>query len=183
MNGACGEHSLRVARAGALVEHYQKTFELALRFWERRNSLFLILIAVLALAAILSVLEQPITTILTEALQRQLGGDQINGTIKDQIKEGMPQAFNLTIAALVVAIFYLTANLYHRTGSIMSLYVYLAHLENSIRHELEISGAEHAFSREGDFYRSHGFRMSRFIGLSYKFVLGLLLLSFFALRI
>ncbi len=42
----------------ALVDHYQKTYELVLHFWERRNRQFLVLMGLLAAAALVTIFQE-----------------------------------------------------------------------------------------------------------------------------
>ena len=74
------------------------------------------------------------------------------------------------------------ANVYHQSGTIIRQYGYLDALERSIRRELNCEEGEKAFTREGQFYSKKSEWRSRLIGLSFKAVLGSLLLAFFLLR-
>ncbi len=179
--GEVWESELLEARAEALVEHYQKTYELVHGLWEQRNHQFIILVCVLAAAGFLTYVQNVIVAAMPEYLANTLAG--LSDEAKKAIKDGFVPAFNLLLAFLVVSVFYLMANLCHRSGTIISLYGYLHALETEIRQELRLPEEAHAFTREGTFYRVTGHRVSRLIGVAYKAVLGLLLLSFFALRV
>ncbi len=95
----------------------------------------------------------------------------------------LPLAYRVVVTFLLVAVFYLMANLYHRSGVIINYYQYLGVLEGKIRHALGFSPDEIAFSREGRFFDITGSRMTRWIGFSYKLILGSLILLFFVSRI
>ena len=168
-------------RAAALVEHYQKTYELVLRFWEQRNHLFLVLASVVAAAALLTYVQGAAVRIAVEAVVNSLPKDATQ--THDEIRSNLPLAFDMLIAFLVVAVFYLMANLYHRSAHIINYYSYLRRLEIEIREELKFEESKIAFTREGSFYETTGLPKSRLLGLSYKVVLGSLLFAFFFLRI
>jgi Trk-type K+ transport system membrane component len=168
-------------RARAMVEHYQKTYELVLRFWEQRNQLFLVLASVVAAAALLTYVQTAALRIAEGALMASLSKDATQ--TQEEIRANLPLAFDMLIAFLVVAVFYLMANLYHRSAHIINYYTYLRRLEIEIRDELKFEARTIAFTREGTFYERTGLPKSRLLGLSYKVVLGSLLFAFFFLRI
>lgn len=167
-------------RAEALTSHYQKTFDLTLRFWDRRNQLFLILVSVLAVAALLTLVQ----TRAVAFLYKWLG--EIGAMGKEAAaweRADVELAVKMLIAFLVVAVFYLMANLYHRSTTILNYYTYLAQLEIEIRDELRIEADKHAFSRESTFYRERGQPTSSIIGKAYKAIVLALLIAFFILRL
>ena len=164
------------ARIDALTEHYQKTYELVLHFWERRNRQFLILVGVLAVAALATIFQHP----LLAAAKAYLEEKKIANA---ELAEALPLAYRVIVTFLLVAAFYLMANLYHRSGVIINYYQYLGLLEQRIRNEFGFGPNDVAFAREGRFYRVTGSRMTRWIGFSYKLVLGSVTLLFFASRI
>ena len=83
---------------------------------------------------------------------------------------------------LLVAVFYLMANLYHRSSLIINYYSYLGQIERKLRAELGLGTNRVGFTREGEFYRDTGRRMSSLIRLCYKLVLCALLALFFTSR-
>jgi len=160
----------------ALTEHYQKTFELVLHFWERRNRQFLVLMGLLAVAALATIFQHP----LIAGIRAYLAEHKLTDS---ELVASLPLAYRVLVTFLLVAVFYLMANLYHRSGVIINYYQYLGVLERRIRDELGFSADELAFSREGRFYKITGSRMTRWIGFSYKLILGSLMLLFFVSRV
>ncbi len=171
---------LATLRAAVLAEHYQKTMELVIHHWERRSRQFVTLVAVLAGAALVAFARPLIAPALKEVFLKYVPLKDANLTRLDALT---PVAGDLILAFLVVTVFYLTANLVNRTSIITNYYVYLQRIEPELRKALEISPSQVVFSREGDFYRAVGAYNSRLIGRSYKAILGLLLLFFFAARL
>ena len=155
-----------------------RTYELVLHFWERRNRQFLVLMGLLAAAALVTIFQEPLLAFVLLhylALQKPTDGELIIASL--------PLAYRVVVTFLLVAVFYLMANLYHRSGVIINYYQYLGVLEGKIRHALGFSPDEIAFSREGRFFDITGSRMTRWIGFSYKLILGSLILLFFVSRI
>lgn len=180
MAGELAALEIDARRAEALVGHYQKTYELTLKFWEQRNRLFVVLVSVIAGAVLLSFAEQPTITLAGNALMKAA---DLSGAEAKEIKAAIPQVFKLLIAMLVLCVFYLMGSLFHRTQTIVKYYVYLAHMEAEIRRELRIDPKSIAFTRESTFYVRHNSLASRLVGQLYRFVLGGLLVSFFAFRL
>lgn len=174
------ESDLVRTRAEALTMHYQKTYELTLGFWNRRNQLFLILVSVLAAAALLTLVQSRAVAFL----YKWLGDIGAIGRQDATWERGdIELAVRMLIAFLVVAVFYLMANLYHRSTTILNYYIYLAHLEKEIRDELRIPEGHLAFTRESTFYGERGQPTSTIIGKSYKAIVLALLAAFFILRL
>lgn len=167
-------------RAAALAEHYQKTIELVSHYWERRNRQFIILTSVLAAATFVTIVQRPLIVAFKHLIANYLN---VTGDERKLIEESLPLAFDLIVAFLVVAVFYLMASLYHRSGVIINNYQYLGRLEREIRSDLQVPEDWIAFSREGKFYRITSLRMTRLIRSAYKVVLGSLLVLFFASRL
>jgi hypothetical protein len=94
----------------------------------------------------------------------------------------LPQAYSVVVTFLLVAVFYLMANLYHRSSLIVNYYRYLGRLERDLRTELGLGPSTVGFTREGEFYRDTGRSMSTLIRLCYKLVLCSLLALFFTSR-
>jgi hypothetical protein len=174
-DGKAAESSLRETRAVALTEHYQKTYELALHLWERRNRQFVTLAAVLAVAAVVSILQDPLIAATGVYLKKTLTEEQV-------VLASLPQAYSVVVTFLLVAVFYLMANLYHRSSLIVNYYRYLGRLERDLRTELGLGPSTVGFTREGEFYRDTGRSMSTLIRLCYKLVLCSLLALFFTSR-
>jgi tetrahydromethanopterin S-methyltransferase subunit G len=164
-----------------MAEHYQKTMDLVTRVWERRNRQFIILVAVLAAAVLVAFARQLIAPALETVIFAHLPG--LNSAAAERLRAFLPLASDLLLALLLVTVFYLMASLAHGTGWIINSYLYMSMLEREIRQQLKISRDQIAFTREGPFYEVTGSKLTRVIGLCYKSVLGLLLLSFFTSRI
>ena len=64
MNGAHALDGLATVRAEALVEHYQRTREQLTRDWVDRNHRYSLLVALLAVAALLSFVQGPVVRAL-----------------------------------------------------------------------------------------------------------------------
>jgi hypothetical protein len=178
-NGEGAASSLRETRAATLAEHYQKTYELALHLWERRNRQFVTLAAVLAVAAVCSILQDALITAARLYLEGLLKDAKTDVKV---VLEALPQAYNVVVTFLLVAVFYLMANLYHRSSLIVNYYSYLGRLERDLRADLGIGPSQIGFTREGEFYRHTGRGMSTLIRLCYKLVLFALLALFFTSR-
>ena len=168
--------SLDTTRAAALTEHYQKTFELVLHFWENRNRQFLMLTGLIAATALATIFQRP----LLAAMGGYLKGHNLSDP---DLVTALPLAYRVVVVFLLVAVFYLMATLYHRSAVIINCYQYLGVLERSIRGELRLGPHDLAFSREGRFYQITGSWTSRWIGFSYKLILGSVTLLLFASRI
>ena len=176
MNDGSASVSLATTRISALTEHYQKTFELILHFWENRNRQFLMLTGLIAATALATIFQHPLLAAIEGFLKT-------NNFLDPDLVTALPLAYRVLVAFLLVAVFYLMATLYHRSGVIINGYQYLAVLERRIRRELYLGADEIAFSRESRFYQITGQRMSNWIGFSYKLILGSVTLLLFASRI
>ena len=169
-----------VARAAAVVDHYQKTAELITHHWERRAQQFVTLVAVLA-GAVLVAFSRPLIAPALEAFV--LAYVKLTGESLVRLQALTPVAGDLVLALLVVIVFYLTASLVNRTSIIMNYYLYMSLLEEEIRGALNVPKGQFAFTREGVFYTLASSSMTRLIGRCYKAVLGSLLFLFFAARL
>ena len=170
--------SLATVRAAALVDHYQKTMELVTHHWERRSRQFVTLVAVLAGAALVAFMRPLIAPALTALILERL--PKIEPAVVERVT---PVAADLLLGFLVISVFYLTASLLNRTNLITNYYGYMEELETEIRGALGFLPPSIAFTREGEFYRVVGSDISRLIARCYKWVLGLLLVFFFAARL
>lgn len=131
-----------------LVDHYQRTYELTLQLWSQRNRIFLILLAVVGVAAVLTYRPTDANPLLAAWLGRLLG-------IQDEARIAKLQGsfpFALLHTGLLIVVFYLTVNLCHRALSVLRNYSYLGVLEREIRSILEMGEDSYAFTRESDFY-------------------------------
>jgi len=189
MNGVRELDNLTGVRATALVDHYQKTRDQVSRAWEQRNHRYLLLVGLLAAAIVLSFAPIIVELVgrytlveLSEVLKKAAPGNK--DTAKDVAALSLAARWDvvLTIVMIVVlvSVFYMMTDLFHRSSLLVSSYVYLALVENEIRSVLQTNVA---FTREGSFYRATGARMSVLIGLVNKGMLGCLLFVFFTLRL
>jgi len=184
---------LATVRAQALVEHYQKTREQLTRDWVERNRRYSLLVAMLAVAAMLSFVQGPIVQALGRLSTGELsallgkmttlGNPDLSSIVASLLVYNASVIYDLLMIAFLVLAFYLTTDLFHRSSMLGSGYVYLALMEHEIRGAL-LFGEEHAaFTREGAFYRATGRRMSKLIGWVTKGMLATLLVLFFAARL
>jgi hypothetical protein len=168
------------ARAGAVVDHYQKTAELIAQHWERRGRQFVTLLLVLAGAVLVAFSRPLIAPALETAVLNYV---KLTGDSLARLQALTPVAGDLVLALLVGSVFYLVASLVSRTSIIINYYLYLSLLEDEIRAAFAIPAGQFAFTREGVFYELASSSMSRLIGRCYKAVLGSLLFLFFAARL
>ncbi len=162
-----------------LAEHYQKTFELALMTWEKRNQTFLLLLAVVGAATLLTFNVPQAQPLLADLITKVLG---ITDTKRAaELRNSFP--YGLLQSILLMVVLYLTLLLYHRTATIQRFYRYMAILENEIRLGLGLNGDTASFTRESTFYQAYKPVLGRFVAATYIGMLGLLLASFLGFRI
>jgi len=164
---------------GLLADHYQKTFELTLETWERRNRTFLLLLVVVGVATLLTFNVAQAEPLLVDWIAKLLG--ITDGSRIRELRGSFP--YGILQSILLMVIFYLTVVLYHRTATIHRFYKYLALIEPEIRHGMNLSPHSHSFTRESTFYLKHKPFLGRFVAASYVGSLGLLLVSFLGARI
>jgi hypothetical protein len=157
-----------------LVEHYHKTFDLTTRLWEQRNRLFLFLIGVIGLSAILTFRGSEANPLFLDMIIKILGITDVNRV--NEIRGSFP--FALLHGVLLLVVFYLMFNLYHRALSVLMQYAYLGSLEKEIRESLQFKVDEKAFTRESDFYWRNRPALMGTVKWVYMLLLGLLLLAF-----
>src|SRR4029079_6485371 len=132
----------------ALIDHYQKTYELTYSLWQQRNSTFLILIGIVGVATLLTFQGPQAEPLLADA-----GAKLIHITDPErtaELRSGLP--FSLIHATILAAVFYLVVNLSHRAAYVLRNYRYLARLEENIRDRLKLPPGSVAFMRESSFY-------------------------------
>lgn len=162
-----------------LVDHYHKTFELTSRLWEQRNRLFLLLIGVIGLATVLTYSETETNSLFVDLVIKALGIEDSSRIA--ELKSSFP--FALLHSILLLVVFYLMFNLYHRAVSVLMQYAYLGALEMEIREALMFNPGTRAFTRESDFYWSQRPKLLGSVKWVYIGLLGLLLGSFLVGRI
>lgn len=161
------------------AEHYQHTYELTLKMWEQRNTTLLLLLLVVGGATVLTYNVPQARPLLVDLIAKVLAI-----TSPDRLKElQLSFPYGLVQSILLMIILYLMVILYHRTVFIRRCYRYLAALEPEIKAGLALPPAAVAFTRESTFYKQDAAPFSRYVGLTYIVMLGLLLLSFLGLRI
>jgi hypothetical protein len=162
-----------------LAEHYQKTFELTLMTWEKRNQTFLLLLGVVGAATLLTFNVPQAQPLLVDLVMKVLGVTDANRAT--ELRASFP--YGLIQSILLMVVLYLMLILYHRTATIQRFYRYLAALENELREVLALTGNAASFTRESSFYQAHKPVLGRFVAASYIGMLGLLLVAFLGLRI
>jgi hypothetical protein len=165
--------------AELLTEHYQKTFELTLEVWNHRNQTFLILLAVVGAATLLTFNASQAQPLLVDVIAKLLSIESAER--QQELRTSFPYGLIQTILLMVVL--YLTLVLYHRTAFIQRNYRYLAQLETEIRSAIGLASPSVAFTREGRFYETNSPVLRHAVGLAYIGMLGLLLLAFLGMRI
>lgn len=166
--------------AEALVEHYQKTYELTYEMWRQRNRTFLLLLGVIGVATLLTFRAPEANSLLVDLIRKLL--DVSDPARIDELRKSFP--FGLLQSILLIAVFYLMVNLYHRALYVLRNYSYLSKVEQEIRQELGLAGGTVSFTRESTFY--WGGRHGSLLGLVkwvYIAFLGLLLVAFLGGRI
>ena len=162
-------------KAELLIQHYQDTYQLTYQLWQQRNRLFLILLAVVALACLL-VYAPETNSILLSWLGQVVG-------ITDQERLILSIQYTLIQGIILAVVFYIMVNLFHRATYILRNYRYLAALEDEIRTAMGLGDADHAFTREGKFYWSDRPRALSTVKYVYVVFLGALLLGFLGGRL
>jgi hypothetical protein len=157
-------------KAELLTQHYQDTYQLTYQLWQQRNRLFLILLAVIALASLLTYAPET-NSILLAWLGKAVG-------ITDQAKLTASVPFALMQAAFLAVVFYLMVNLFHRALYILRNYRYLGELEKEIRTALDLKASEFSFTRESQYYWSDRPWVLGTVKYVYVVFLGVLLLAF-----
>jgi hypothetical protein len=166
-------------KVSVLVEHYQKTYELTFEMWKQRNRIFLILLAVISIATLLTFRVPEANSLLVDLIAKLLG-------VSDQTRiEGLRQSFpfGLLQSVLLTAIFYLMVNLYHRAVYVLRSYSYLSELEREIREHLKLPENSVSFTRESTFYWGKQHSLTNLVKWVYIAFLGLLLGAFLVGRI
>ena len=162
-----------------LAAHYEKTYETTLKVWEQRNRTFLILLAVVGVATLLTFKVSQAQPLIVDLIAKIFA-------IKDTariaaLRISLP--YGLIQSILLMVILYLMIILYHRTTFILRNYQYLDAVEKEIRKGLKFPDDRVAFSREGSFYKEHKPYLAKFVGLAYIVMLGVLLTVFLGMRV
>lgn len=162
-----------------LIGHYDQTYDLTYKLWEQRNRTFILLLIVIGAATLLTFDASQANPLLLDLYAKLLGitsADRIN-----QLRSSFP--FGLLQSILLLIIFYLMVNLYHRALYILRSYHYLAAVEEEIRQYLGLSDTSISFTREGKNYQKNYSSLQSMVKWVYIVLLGLLLLAFLLGRI
>ncbi len=162
-----------------LAEHYQKTYEVTYEFWKERNNTFLALLGVIGVGALLSFGTQDTNSLIVYAIAKFLGVTDV--VYIESLQKSFP--FALLQSILLIVVFYLMVNLYHRTVTVLRNYCYLADVECEIRQNLQLSYLQYSFTREGSYYWSNRRSLMGAVKWIYILLLGFLLLAFLGGRI
>jgi hypothetical protein len=165
--------------ANLIAEHYQKTFEVTLATWDNRNQTFLILLATVGAATLLTFNAPQAQPLLVDFVSKILSIE--DATRKAELRTSFP--YGLLQSIMLMAVMYLMLVLYHRTTFINRSYRYLEALEKEIRASLQLSPESVAFTREGVFYWKKRPVLSKAVGAAYVGTLGILLIAFLGMRI
>jgi hypothetical protein len=162
-----------------LADHYQKTSELTVELWKQRNQIFLILLAVIGAGTILTFSPTTTNPLLVRWIAKSLGvADR-----QDVQDLGNSFPFGLLQSLVLVVVFYLVVNLYHRSLYVLRNYRYLAALESEIRQHLAVDKRAIAFTREGAFYWNDRSPLQSAVKWCYIVLVGSLLFAFLGGRI
>ncbi|MGZ8880430.1 MAG: hypothetical protein ACXW1N_08970 [Halobacteriota archaeon] len=158
-----------------LVGHYQKTYELTYELWAQRNRTFLVLIAVIGAATLLTYRAPDTNSLLVDIVANTVGVSD-NKERVDEMRRSFP--FALLQSVLLLVVFYLMVNLFHRSLYVLRNYAYLGALEKEIRSSLGMTPNDVAFTRESSFYWVKRPHLLGYVKWIYVLLLGLLLFSF-----
>jgi len=165
--------------AEILIDHYQKTYELTYMMWKQRNRLFILLIIIIGVATLLTFRVSEANSLLVDLIAKIFSiTDQKR---IDQLRTSFP--FGVIQSILLITIFFLMVNLYHRALYVLRNYQYLGALEKEIRSHLNLSKASIGFTRESTFYWSRRSSILGSVKWFYIVLLGILLLTFLSGRI
>jgi hypothetical protein len=156
-----------------LVDHYQKTYELTFTLWGDRNKTFMILLAVVGTAPLITFPALGTRSLVLLYLGHMLG---LNENDLRVLQDGFP--FAILQAIILFAVLYLTINLYHRDRYVLRNYAYLSALEAEIRQILALDSAAVAFTRESTFYWGQRDLLAGAVRYVYIVLLAGLLFSF-----
>lgn len=157
-----------------LAAHYQDTYELTYRFWAQRNRLFVSLLVLIGLAIVLTYRPNDANPIFIDFVAKCLAVSDTGHM--SELQHSFP--FAILHDVLLMLIFFLTVNLFHRSLYVLRNFAYLGALERELRIALEIEPHDLAFSREGDFYWKDRPQMLATNKYVYVLLLGVLLIGF-----
>ncbi len=171
----------------SIIEHYNKTYEVTLKFESQRNGIFVLVFLAIGVAMFLTTNErlfiQAIDVVFRVATPN--GADPAGGP------PALPALAAPTLYFLwiflkeigVLSITYLMINLHHRAATVRRNYLYINDLEGEIRDRLEVAPDSVAFTRESTYYRAHRPAIYTLIKWTYALVLLVMVLAFTGLRL
>lgn len=167
------------SKAEILADHYQRTFEIAMVTWEKRNLTFLVLLFVVGAATLLTFNVPQAQPLLVDLVAKALDID--DAVRAQELRSSFP--YGLMQSILLIVVMYLMLLLYHRTAKIQRFYKYMAELESEIRDDLQLDQCNVGFTREGVYYQKNKPVLGKLVGLSYIMMMGVLLVSFLGYRV
>ena len=168
-------HSSR-SRVGALAAHYQHVSEVSLRIWEERNRKFLHLMAVVAIAVLLTYDAQTIMRVVLEAVAKHYSLE-----LPSRVDESLP--YVVLHGLLLAFVFYLMTDVYRLTSTIMSNTNYRKGLEHDLRGELQLVQDQYSYSFELGYQTWKPSRLKAIVGWFYVILLGGMLVLFLVFRV
>jgi hypothetical protein len=165
-------------RAQVLADHYHHAAEQASERWQERNRQFLALVAVLALAVLLTA-NPGGTDSFFLALVAKLAGVKEDDI--DRLRESFP--YVVLHGLLVVLVFYFMTDVSRLNANIIRNYEYLRGLEPDLRDELGLHLDHTAFSKETAFYDSFRVKGSGAVKYAYVLIVGGMLAFFLLFRV
>lgn len=138
--------------ANLVAEHYQHTYELTFEFWKQRNRLFVFLLLTIGLSTIFTLEDFDDQNAILKLIVDIVGAE--SGSQITELSDSFAMAFLQTI--LLIIVFFLMFNLYHRSVTVLRNYQYLGQVEDELREILKIGAILNedavVYTREGKFY-------------------------------
>lgn len=162
-----------------LVDHYHKTYDLTFKIWESRNKNLLILLTLVGCSVLLTFNVAETQPLLVDIIAKLCGITDASRML--ELRKSFP--YGIIQSIFLIVTLYLMINLFHKTRFIKRNYEYLGGLESDIRSAMSLQNSNVSFTREGAFYSQNYSVSSKITGLSYVLILGVLLISFTAMRL
>ena len=163
-------------RAVVLAAHYQHVAEMSYRLWEERNRRFLHLMAVVALAVLLTYDAQTIVQVGLKTLEKSYGLP-----LPERVAESLP--YVVLHGLLLAFVFYLMTDVYRLTSNIMSNTEYRKGLEKDLRGVLCLTDSQSSYSYESRYRSWNQSGLKRVVGWIYVLLLGAMLVLFLVFRL
>jgi hypothetical protein len=164
------------SRAAVLAAHYQHVSEMSHRIWEERNRKFLHLIAVVALAVLLTYDAQTLMRITLDA-----AAERYSLKLPPHVEQSLP--YVVLHGLLWAFVFYLMTDVYRLTATIMSNTNYRKGVEHDLRGELRLIDDHYSYSFESGYQTWKPSRLKPVVGWFYVTLLGAMLVLFIVFRI